>query len=126
MENGQFWLPEGAPWVSDYMAEITAFPGGEHDDFVDATVQALNYLRQLPEPGALAYLRKLAGNPGAALQDLFGFDNLCLESEEILSSIEAGSCRVCGESLFGKTQNIDALGKVCLVCARKRARASLI
>ena len=37
--------------VKDYLAEMTAFPGVAHDDFVDATVQALTFLRQPPEPG---------------------------------------------------------------------------
>jgi phage terminase large subunit-like protein len=57
MENGQFWLLEGAPWSIDYLAELIAFPGGAHDDFVDATVQALTYLRQSQEPAILTYYR---------------------------------------------------------------------
>jgi len=39
---------EGAAWSSDYIAEMTAFPGSAHDDFVDATVQALSHLRDTP------------------------------------------------------------------------------
>jgi hypothetical protein len=37
IENGFVWLPEEAPWLADYLAELTAFPAGRHDDQVDST-----------------------------------------------------------------------------------------
>lgn len=40
-------LPAKAPWLSDFEAELLAFPGGRHDDQVDALCQALAYQRQL-------------------------------------------------------------------------------
>lgn len=41
IEAGNFYLPEGEPWVQDYVEQITKFPGMQHDDDVDATTQAL-------------------------------------------------------------------------------------
>jgi predicted phage terminase large subunit-like protein len=45
-EAGRIFIPESAPWVQDYIDELTAFPAGVHDDAVDSTTQALNYLRE--------------------------------------------------------------------------------
>lgn len=39
-------LPEGAPWVEEYIAEHAAFPNGEHDDDVDAQSQGLQGLER--------------------------------------------------------------------------------
>lgn len=33
--------PQHCPWASEYVAELTQFPGAAHDDQVDATTQAL-------------------------------------------------------------------------------------
>jgi predicted phage terminase large subunit-like protein len=33
-ENGQVLLPARAPWLSDYVTELTSFPGSRHDDRV--------------------------------------------------------------------------------------------
>src|SRR5262249_24982418 len=35
IENGFVYVPERAPWVAPYLAELTAFPNGKHDDQVD-------------------------------------------------------------------------------------------
>ena len=35
IENGFVFLPEEAPWLADYLAELTAFPAGRHDDQVE-------------------------------------------------------------------------------------------
>lgn len=40
-EAGQVLLPARAPWLDDFLAELLAFPGGRHDDQVDAVSQAL-------------------------------------------------------------------------------------
>lgn len=40
--------PELAPWISDYIDELTAFPTGRHDDQVDQTTQAINRLLLQP------------------------------------------------------------------------------
>jgi predicted phage terminase large subunit-like protein len=43
-ENGRVWLPTNAPWLAEYVRELTCFPGTKHDDQVDSTTQALNHL----------------------------------------------------------------------------------
>jgi predicted phage terminase large subunit-like protein len=40
-EAGQVYLPERAPWLADFEAELFAFPNGRHDDQVDSVSQAL-------------------------------------------------------------------------------------
>ncbi len=44
-ENGRVLLPSRAPWLSEYINELTSFPGARHDDQVDSTTQALDHLR---------------------------------------------------------------------------------
>jgi predicted phage terminase large subunit-like protein len=44
-ENGRVLLPRRASWLSDYINELTSFPGSRHDDQVDSTTQALDHLR---------------------------------------------------------------------------------
>lgn len=45
IEAGRVFLPENAPWLSDFEQEVYAFPGGENDDQVDALTQYLDWLR---------------------------------------------------------------------------------
>jgi predicted phage terminase large subunit-like protein len=45
-ENGKVLLPKDAPWLHEYVAELTGFPGSRYADQVDSTTQALDYLRQ--------------------------------------------------------------------------------
>ena len=53
-ESGQVHLPAEATWLADYMSELLAFPNGRHDDQVDSTSQALNYLTaRTPAPRPL-------------------------------------------------------------------------
>lgn len=42
-ESGNVYFPHPlyAPWISDVIEEMLAFPNGEHDDDVDAMTQAL-------------------------------------------------------------------------------------
>lgn len=44
LRSGQVVLPEYAPWLSEYRAEMTVFPNALHDDQVDSTTQALLFL----------------------------------------------------------------------------------
>jgi hypothetical protein len=39
------FLPESAPWLADYIDELTSFPRAPHDDQLDATTQALGWFR---------------------------------------------------------------------------------
>ena len=49
IEGGQVVLPRAAPWIADFVAEVTRFPGARHDDQADALAQLLaNPPLQLP------------------------------------------------------------------------------
>ena len=43
-EAGQVHLPRDASWLAVYLDELLAFPNGRHDDQVNSTSQALNWL----------------------------------------------------------------------------------
>jgi predicted phage terminase large subunit-like protein len=45
-ENGRVLLPASAGWLKEYTRELTSFPGSKHDDQVDSTTQALDYLKK--------------------------------------------------------------------------------
>ena len=45
LEAGNWYLPEGAGWVADFVDECAAFPNGDHDDRVDAWSQAATFLK---------------------------------------------------------------------------------
>jgi predicted phage terminase large subunit-like protein len=44
-ENGKVLLPRSAPWLDEYVRELTSFPGSKFDDQVDSTTQALEHLK---------------------------------------------------------------------------------
>jgi len=46
IEAGRVYLPEIAPWLVAYLAELTGFPGSRHDDQVDSTSQFLNWAEE--------------------------------------------------------------------------------
>ena len=43
LEAGSLILPRSAPWLDEFLEEYRAFPGGKHDDQVDALSQFLNW-----------------------------------------------------------------------------------
>ena len=47
-ENGFVRLPRSAPWLADYVAELTGFPGAKFDDQVDSTTQFLHHMQGSP------------------------------------------------------------------------------
>jgi predicted phage terminase large subunit-like protein len=44
-EGGRVLLPRSAPWLEEYVRELTCFPGCKYDDQVDSTTQALEHLK---------------------------------------------------------------------------------
>jgi predicted phage terminase large subunit-like protein len=44
IEAGQVLFPRHAPWLDAYLKELLGFPNSSHDDQVDSTSQALEYL----------------------------------------------------------------------------------
>jgi predicted phage terminase large subunit-like protein len=45
IEGGSLFLPEKAEWRDAFARELLEFPGGHHDDQVDALVQGIAYQR---------------------------------------------------------------------------------
>jgi predicted phage terminase large subunit-like protein len=48
IESGNVLLPNDAPWLSDFLAEVAAFPSGAHDDQLDPMFDAINLVQRLP------------------------------------------------------------------------------
>jgi predicted phage terminase large subunit-like protein len=46
IENGCVYLPEEAEWLTEYKSELTVFPNGKHDDQVDSTSQAIDWIKR--------------------------------------------------------------------------------
>ena len=60
IENGFVHLPSSAPWLQDYVKELTGFPQTKFDDQVDSTAQALAWIAEAGrEPGIYVYYRQL-------------------------------------------------------------------
>ncbi len=49
IESGHVHLPDQAPWLDDFLLEITRFPNVKHDDQVDAFSQGLKLISK-PKP----------------------------------------------------------------------------
>lgn len=48
IESGNVLLPEVAEWLSDFLAEAEAFPGGQHDDQMDPMFDAVQDVQKVP------------------------------------------------------------------------------
>lgn len=55
VQAGKVFLPEGAPWVVDFIEELAEFPKGEFNDQVDAFVHGILYFTR-PEEGGNLYV----------------------------------------------------------------------
>jgi predicted phage terminase large subunit-like protein len=61
IENGFVHIPETAPWLAEYLHEMTVFPKGKHDDQVDSTAQFLDWFKKpFPGQGLLEFMRMQA------------------------------------------------------------------
>jgi predicted phage terminase large subunit-like protein len=45
LESGRVFVPADAPWLADFLDELSSFPNAPHDDQVDSCTMALNFLR---------------------------------------------------------------------------------
>jgi predicted phage terminase large subunit-like protein len=78
IENGLFFVPEEAHWLAEYLHELKTFPKARYDDQVDATAQALEWLKKpWPGFGIFEYMRleaeKAMSTSGPGRPD-FGFE----------------------------------------------------
>jgi predicted phage terminase large subunit-like protein len=65
IENGRVHIPEKAPWLGEYLHELTIFPNGKFDDQADSTSQALDWYKQpTPVYGVLEWAKKLEADMG--------------------------------------------------------------
>jgi hypothetical protein len=46
IENGFVHVPDTAPWLAQYLHELTSFPNGRYDDQVDSTAQMLDWFKR--------------------------------------------------------------------------------
>ena len=61
IENGFVHIPETAPWLAEYLHELTVFPNGKHDDQADSTAQFLDWCKKpFPGQGIYEYYRQRA------------------------------------------------------------------
>src|SRR5712672_1447843 len=61
IENGFVYIPEAAPWLAEYLHEMTIFPNGKHDDQVDSTAQFLDWVNKpMPSQGIFELYRRMA------------------------------------------------------------------
>src|SRR5438876_5631320 len=61
IENGFVHIPESAPWLAEYLHEMTVFPNGKHDDQVDSTAQFLDWFKKpFRGQGIFEYYRRRA------------------------------------------------------------------
>ena len=51
IESGKVLLPESAPWLHDYIEELSSFPSAEHDDQVDSTSQFMAWVANVIPSG---------------------------------------------------------------------------
>ena len=59
IENGFVFIPREAPWLAEYLHELTVFPHGKHDDQADSTAQFLDWFKQASqEIGLIADARR--------------------------------------------------------------------
>jgi predicted phage terminase large subunit-like protein len=67
VEAGNVFLPHPmiAPWVDGYLAELSIFPNGKHDDQVDQTTQALNRLSNGLRYGLTVFLDETSKDSAA-------------------------------------------------------------
>jgi predicted phage terminase large subunit-like protein len=45
-ESGKVLLPSRAPWLDEYVNELTGYPGSKFDDQIDSTTQALQHIKE--------------------------------------------------------------------------------
>ncbi len=82
MEQGLVHLPKEAPWLDDYLRELTSFPNSRYDDQVDSTTQAMAWVakpggergwleyaeRELERRGFRQATRRLGAGPATDLE----------------------------------------------------------
>lgn len=72
MQQGKVLFPEDAPWLQEVVREMLQFPGGQHDDAVDALAWAIRLSMQNPTPRAEEPKRKASWKDKLKAHSSFG------------------------------------------------------
>ena len=66
IENGFLHVPDKAPWLAEFLHELTTFPKVKYSDQADSTSQPLDWLKQQSTPryGVLEWAKKLEADMG--------------------------------------------------------------
>jgi predicted phage terminase large subunit-like protein len=114
VEAGKVFLPKDAPWLADYLYTLSVFPAGAHDDDVDSTTQALNYMRGSNHVyGLLDFYKQaqlLPGTPAQQAEAIASIKLLPAPSEPAETAPER--CPACAGTFIQKTPS----GKRCGGC----------
>jgi predicted phage terminase large subunit-like protein len=109
IENGFVYIPETAPWLAEYLHEMTVFPNGKHNDQVDSTAQFLDWFKTpMPHWGLFELYRsrtekskpqevavRLKAPPGiGAVQTLSGRHIFIGEDRIVEMSAEDADCLI--------------------------------
>jgi predicted phage terminase large subunit-like protein len=118
-EAGSIELPDpqvfDVPWVEDYLHNICAFPKAAHDDDMDATSQALIYMRSRLGGGIVEFYRQQnngeASRPGAARSRFrrAGRQESPAESvlaRNVIAAIKQGSPIQCNEKQYPEIRRV--------------------
>jgi predicted phage terminase large subunit-like protein len=137
VEAGKVLLPEGAPWLADFIEEISSFPAAPHDDQVDALSQALNFVRESPSYSTMMEIYKnqtaievyrASANYGMAAQQsglsISEVEALVADTDEVTRVYEDEMNRLQGgpqvEYSYGDRPTIASLTEQALIDIRRR------
>ena len=77
IENGFVHIPETAPWLAEYLHELTVFPNGKHDDQADFDRAVPGLVQKaLPRSGLLRVLPPARARARGAAQAATGQDRM--------------------------------------------------
>jgi hypothetical protein len=90
LENGFVYIPETAPWLADYLHEMTVFPKGKYDDQVDSTAQ---FLEVVQTPICRTGAFRVHADPDAAQQSPANPERhrVCLRAAHDVGSVQTFS-----------------------------------
>jgi predicted phage terminase large subunit-like protein len=104
IENGFVHLPDKAAWLGEYLHELATFPNGKYDDQVDATSQALDWLKNKSMDlcyGLLDFFKKKEAEKRASSNESSGVPSPrpCAKCGGMMTQLVSGQlrCQQCGE-----------------------------
>ncbi len=92
IENGFVYVADSAPWLQDFLHELSVFPNGRHDDQADSMSQALDWFKNTHS--RMNGLREFYARQGAQQDNRFT------------------RLRACGHSSLGSSQLLKPPGNV--------------